>query len=1085
MALVELVLYDGFAATGTVQWSTTSGTGPWTDAVLSEPLPLRAALAEWSTTITTDSGDTVAFSYADGAVTLYGAEAASIYIQLSAALAELFGFSTLVHFLEDGSGVTSDLVPTGIAEFPIGRTVPFEVESSELSEWRGGRDSTYQFARAGEVTLDLLVPPTLWPTLEESALVSGFGAINVEIDDASAYSEAHPDGTTIVYPLDAEVEDRQWTDETVAVHVRGTVDDPGVSPPTPQVTAWATLWRAGVYGYSVHYVAKIEGIPILPVEVTGDGIAPSGYTIDASLVIDRSARIGSVVSPSTHFSAGFDLEVRLLDTPAVRAMMSRPTVTTRLRDDCAAVDTALLVDSVAGLSGVTPVYLGTSAEVVTGILPGWLTVPTRGVYGRIRSYRKGTLVTDAPVTWEGRRVELYAVLRDPCGNYVQGADILSDAVMVGAFYVQGRPVRDGSEWVIQCRDQVRRLTQPLGVAASGRAVWEVDDDGLVTVDPQVAFAFSLDIDGTTIENHTLRPFAGMSGQLRRSEMRAIVADALDAAVVTSGDVSDFRWRRGVDAPLGSDAYDVYGLFCTYAAAGTEEVGLVVVGVQPFTSESSRLWNQGSDSFSLAGPAGDVEIYCKLRQVTTAGAISLSVVMDDGAPDLVPAAGWIQMESEGRTSYRLYSDASVDTEDPSRVNLTIDAATPFTTDEVQAVIEGTIADVSVKFFWRDTGRIYDILRRAIVSTGDAQHGTYDTLPKGQGLGLPDIDEDSFTDTFDVFFRDLQMTVGADAGTDLEELFSGILRLSQRAIVSRRSSDATQINIAAAYVGSVNALPVVTITDATLASDGRKPIRVRDVYAAPRAIGVKCRTLPVGDVPNADASIALSDPHLVDWTGVQWTLDIYGVTRSSLLAAAKAWATAWFRAGENRQVIELDVPPYIDAQPGDIVELDLVDPNLWDYAADTGAPGYSGMARVLGAQLALTTGLQTLTVAADGIYTSGPMCPSLPISAVNGGGSTPTSIDVDDAYYDLLVAAKDGATSWKLLAYLPGQDSGRAEYTISTVTLPGGGVARLTVPAYPSTPAVTLSTSHRLTWPVASECTDDQDRYLHNTDRAQWS
>ena len=50
---------------------------------------------------------------------------------------------------------------------------------------------------------------------------------------------------------------------------------------------------------------------------------------------------------------------------------------------------------------------------------------------------------------------------------------------------------------------------------------------------------------------------------------------------------------------------------------------------------------------------------------------------------------------------------------------------------------------------------------------------------------------------------------------------------------------------------------------------------------------------------------------------------------------------------------------------------------------------------------------------------------------------------------------------------------------------GGSARLTVSAYPSSPAVTLTTSYRLTWPVATECTEEQDLYLHNTDVVQWS
>lgn len=1087
MARLELLLFHDQTPTGTIEWSTTSGTGPWTAVQLTVPRPVLEALDEWSALVFTGSGELVNFTW-DGtaiAATMDPSTPTFIWLQFSPSLAELLGFSTEVVYVEDGTPAVSDQTPTGIAEFPVGSSLPRESESSDVSRYRGGRVTAHHWGRTGEATLDLHIPPDLWADLEGAALVSGFGAVKVTWDNEDPYTDDDIDGYYTVFPTDHDIEPRAHTEDTVAAHVTGTLLDPGVTAPAGQSTRWAKLWRAACYGYSVHYFAKVEGIPLLFCELTGDAIAPTNYTLDASLVIDRASRLGPVVSSASNFAAAYDLDLRLLDTTAVRGIMSRPTLITSLRTAMTDTDSGCLVE-LPGWASEPIIYIGTSAEVITATAGRLLGIAVRGVYGRAKSYRKGTRVSNKPLRWEGRRVEVFAALRDPGGRYVQGANVLSEAVAIGAYYVQDKPVRDGTEWSIQCRDQVRRLTQPLGVAASGRAVWEVDDDGLVTVDPLCTFSIAIDIDGSTIEEHTVRPFFGMTGQLRRSECRAIVAAAFEAACVTSGDISTFRWRRGASLYLGpDDAYDAFGLFCTYAAAGTEERAFIATRREAFTAAFDIMFEGGYEPLTIAGPAGDIELYCDLKQFTTPGAVTVAVVMDEGNPDLVPATGWIQMEGNGNVAYRRYESAVVDTDDPGKVNIEIASSTPFTADEIQAVVDGSVEDVSVKFFWRDTGRIYDILRRAIVSTGDGTHGAYDTLAKGQGLALPSIDATSFEDAFDVYFRDIEMAVGSEAGTSLEELFSGILRISQRALTSRRSADGQTIEIAAVRAGSVDALPVVTIDDDSLASvGGRRPVRVVEAFNSPQAVEIKCRTLPVGDMPAGDASISIA-PDDPDTVGVSWDLDIYGVARSAILPAVKSWGVALARVGTTRQVLELALPAWYDVQGGDVVELDLQDPTLWDYAPGvTGEPGYTGMARCLGAPLALTDGLQLVTVMADGILAAGPMAPSLPIVAVNGGGATPTSIDVDDEYYDLLVAAKDGQASWTLLAYLPGQDAGRAEYTCSTVTLPGGGVARVTVTAYPASPAVTLSTSYRLTWPVASQCTDDQDRYLHNTDQAQW-
>lgn len=862
--------------------------------------------------------------------------------------------------------------------------------------------------------------------------------------------------------------------------------------------SWATLTGALRYGYTHLWAYQVEGIPTLFMEYLGDAIAPSGYTLEggsstvagqrnAGLIIDRSPRFGSVVDPKTHFPKAMDQEVRLFDTAAVRALFARPTLYTTLTADITATATTMNVESTSGWSAVTKLHFGTSCAAYSGALLTQFTSLTRGTYGRNRSYKTGVVVTDKPYAWKGRRVTGYIVLLDPTGRYVQGADILASACKAFDGTIEQRPMRDGAEWVLKCRDQARRLSDPLGVAAGGQAVWNLDDDSLLAVDLNTTVSVKIaETPGVTLADVNVQPFLGASSPMRKSQMRSLIASALDTAMadvrtgtpiwrqVPSGDAGvKRRWQLQV--PCTSSAY-LLTATCTMVGGGGQFIfkwggniplGTVKVAVSSTTGIDIPLW-----------------------QETTANSASLAVILDSVAPTDLPSSGWVALEGEGNADYRRYTSLTVDSADARKVLLTLDPTSAPSPADITVMAsdeaEGTLADVSAKFLWRDAGSFPDILRRAIVSSGDAVNGAYDTLPKGQGLGLSAIDTTSFVTAFDEAFKDITSAAPVvDAGSTMQSVFSGILRLSQRALTTRRASDGSAVNIAAVSVGSADSgVPTVTITDAMLVSiGGRRPIRVMDTFAGPQAITIRCRTVDGGTKAEGDSTIIARDPHLVDWTGDGWELDVYGVDRPTLLLPATSWATAWFRGGENRQVVELDLPPWADVQPGDVVELSLTDPNLWNYA--TGAPGLSGLGRCIGCQISPKTLAQTATIVVDGIFSAGPMAPSIAISAVNGVATTPTSIDVPASWYNLLVRAKGAASSWKVLAYLPGQDSGRAEYTISTVTLPGGGVARLTVTAYPASPAVTLSTSYRLTWPVVANGTTTQNQHLNNTDRVQWS
>lgn len=1083
---VEMILYHALDATGSIEISATSSSGPWTKLTLTSPKPVSEALAEWQGLanaaipsvswfcILTD-GTRVSFETSDAA-----------WVRLSPCLALLLGFSATVvdafgagaadqtpHSMADSD---YDLTIAGPTGFAVGTTFPAEVDSADLTEYRGARAATHHYGRATEVVVDLFVSPELWALTEASPLWSGHCAFLVVVDNYTPYDEDNLDGALVVYPLEELARERESDEDTCWIQFRCTVGTPTV-PATN--TRWTQLAAALPYGYAMYYIARMHGIPELWLEVEADAIAPDDFGLDATLVIDRSSRLGgTVVNGDTK---AMDHEMRLLDSDKVRTYFgTRPQRQTQLTAALTASATTMEVVTARPWEGLTEVYIGLDCIPFSGRTDESFTGLDRSTFQRPRSYPIGTPVTDGPNQFQGRQVDVHAADIDPCGFYVQTANVLDTACMIWSGRVADRPVREGPEWVINVSDQVRRLNDPLGAEASGKAVWTDDDDALLPVPVAMRFVFWAEAEPTTgtIISTQIQPFAtySTSAKLRASVMRQIVADALAAA--SSGSLS-FSWVKHNDTDPSQSVWELMMYFVP------DPTDLFYEVIDSICYDGDGIFldrQQAGNSFLPSQAYWQVFLLQPVRMTSSA----LSVRVDDGDAADLPTVGMVVVESGGVVDYAAYESLEVDTNDGQLVHLTLAGSDRIFGVDLDAIMTSG-SEMSVRFLWHDSGSLADIARRAIVSTGDAQHGTYDTLPKGQGLSLPMIDEDSFDRVFGSgLFTDLDFQIYEDAGATFATLFGGIFRLSRTAVVTRRRADGTGVDLAAVDIGSVDSgVPVTHVTeDILVTTEGRKPVRIKSVFEVPQAIQAKARTAPVNDVPAGEGTVPFRDPHLSDWTGLKWDLDIYGLDRETVRSVGRGWALGIFRAGETSQVVEVDVPLWFDGQAGDVIDVDLQDVTLWDYAI--GVPGYVGLARVLGDPFTLASGVKVITIACDGIYAAAPMCPSLPIYAVNGTSTAPTSIDVEDVHYDLLVAAKDGQASWRVHCYQPGLDAPyQVTWTISDITLPGGGVCRLTVTAYPTPLTVALTTSYRLTWPHESACTANQVRYLHTDDDNQWS
>jgi len=226
MGILQLHLYDAIAATGTLEYSTTSDTGPWTALPLSGPMAVLDALAFWTGAIVLVVPE-FDLSYNVGTNQIESSCATLVWLQLSPTLADLLGFSDTVLLVEDGSPIASDLTPLGIVSLEAhGRSLPVDVETAELDEVRAGRATTYHHGRAVEVRLDFSIAPDLWDDLEGTTLMGGHARCRVTDDNADPYGEDDLDGALDVDPLETVSVQQASPYDHALVTWRASMEDP-------------------------------------------------------------------------------------------------------------------------------------------------------------------------------------------------------------------------------------------------------------------------------------------------------------------------------------------------------------------------------------------------------------------------------------------------------------------------------------------------------------------------------------------------------------------------------------------------------------------------------------------------------------------------------------------------------------------------------------------------------------------------------------------------------------------------------------------------------------------------------------------
>ena len=177
------------------------------------------------------------------------------------------------------------------------------------------------------------------------------------------------------------------------------------------------------------------------------------------------------------------------------------------------------------------------------------------------------------------------------------------------------------------------------------------------------------------------------------------------------------------------------------------------------------------------------------------------------------------------------------------------------------------------------------------------------------------------------------------------------------------------------------------------------------------------------------------------------------------------------GNGESILTLQVAPWVEIQPGDMVNLTIAHPVTYDFVTGTRAPASVG-ARCLGWSTDLFSGQQTVTLLLAGnAGAPGPLCPSLGVTSVDSA----TEITSDSIFGMQLFEA---ATT--VLIYQPGDEQNSTpkstQITLSAVAAPTDANPRLLT--FGSSLPGWVDTDSIITFPLVANCSTKQAAFTHN-------
>jgi len=818
------------------------------------------------------------------------------------------------------------------------------------------------------------------------------------------------------------------------------------------VTTWAEALQRGC---SVSYAVHIDGIPYIFAEnrlrtVSGSEVSvPSGYTLSAALSITEGQRIGYDCDRESGYAAGLELDIllgrqQLVDESLTSALFARPTKRTYLTSSVTSSSTTTFsAYSTSAFASSGSFYVGHEYCTYSGKTSTSFTGVTRGAAG-LKHYHSSSAssgyreVTDRPVYWIGRLVTLYEHLVSPEGRYF-GSTIAT----VGTYcrevwrgYVIETPRPDTGGMVIRCAPLVRRLAEEVGAEISGTVPKDYQGRPYI----YVTAADSLGI-RETAGGHSFEAWSAAN------------ANALGVQTVSS-------WVRSAEASLQSQAPANHNVELEEGTAGFV-VRVIASGSHEFAIEErasflkrNHVLSSDVASFTWSwipqfGGSPDIEsdlVDCWL-------VVELNEDTDFTAPT-PDNAGLLFVEVNGVKELMYYSDTA--TGDDERMRAFFISKRGLNGNRVNA---WTAENATVSIVSGSYGSWKENLLTLATSSGIAlERGGYDTLGFGFGLGIPETDFDTAALEFPAF----DFAVGSTDTLTPGDALGGypVVHLANIAPIVRDGEclitrvytypttvTAAELGIADVLVtghGAPEVLPGPNLLRVKTGMDGEGDTYV--VRDAPRIQAEGVRALEI-ELPEMDASI-----------------QSYGATMLAM--------------SDGMSSLELEVPPWVQHQLGDVLDITTEHPMLYDWVSGVWAPS-TVAARVVGWGRDLWSGVHRLTVLIAGqALPPTSYCPSAVVTTAVS--STEFRVTWSGAAGDR--ASKYFAAGDTVAFYKPGSEATQYETrTVATVT---DGTSYDTITITSALSAVTAAAGIVITYPVHASSSTAQRRYMYERASYYW-
>lgn len=863
-----------------------------------------------------------------------------------------------------------------------------------------------------------------------------------------------------------------------------------------------SVWDPIKYGFNVCYWLTVEGIPVVWIERETTLTLPTSYAQDASLVIDKSSKIGQLVDRATGIGRGFPLTWQLLDTATTRQWLQQPSAISALSTDIAYNAATIPVESSADFDASGAAWIGIERIEYTGktVSPDTLTGATRGTAGStaLAAYagQLGGQVSNKPRWWRGRQVRLYAAPIDPAG-YFTGTTLEDSSEEIWRGYVNDGPNRSDANWQIDALALDRKLDNPLQDSISGTVL-----EFGIRYPVYQSQTISLHIAGWDASGPSkswefwiqFAPFSGLpNGALIGPEAAAKALqdawnNALPNVVNVVGGATDattylgslgytkvganYFWRLEIKAnALPSGQSGVLAWRPWFANQQTTINGVWAPGASAATPTTIPLWLTNGDHVNgYFLPIGGGATF-------NPGLLAPSIIVKtDVAVASIPTAGTVIID--GKPLHYSKSETSNDI---------IKLAALKTGDSTPVPQGAQLIGKSVEIATETSGTPKSAMLTILESSGTGQLGANDTAGFGFGYALDGnaatansaIETGSFSTLAQGPLSETINTRAGYGGKSFADVFGGLLSLAQRGVVIKSTDGGLYDNrqrLALVSTERGSSLYTRVITDADLLTTQSAPAKTIRKQLATNIVRVKT---PI-DSENPDI-ITIQDVGAVMQQGAkvsEHALPLAGKIAVGL-ETIKTWAKAKLQSDQLLQAIELKVAPWVNVEIGDSIRLQTTHHAVWTWA--TGNAGYTGAARVLGIARKLDNTETTLTLLLEGGLSVSGLSPAAPVLAYDDP-INPTYVDVPRRYFAHFNQTVELQSPFKLIHYVPGDGNegsgGDLDFDAVTDT---GAVCRLTVNAIN---AVTLTAQSYLTLPIQIDATDYQNAFAHTDDGTFW-